>query len=82
VSNSRDMRGWRLVDKTGKQYRIGDAVATIEREGYPPRSGIIDGLEPPHKPEASGRVYFTPDGQFHQVGYYAQAFGLKFQKVE
>lgn len=67
---------WILRHKdTGTTVSIGD---TVTSHGIPSTRSTVTGLEPPHKPGASGRVFTdrAPDGR------YAFVYGLEYVAVE
>lgn len=60
--------------KTNKELRIGDEVS------FHGKKWIIRRLEPPHKPDSSGRVYISPKySREMSQGYYATVFGSEFR---
>ena len=65
---------WRLVHiETGKPINIGDELETFRGEKV-----RLVGMQPPHKPEASGKV-FCDDGQCDSV-WYASVVGCRYVK--
>jgi hypothetical protein len=69
---------WKLVDRDGKEYNVGDRI-TVERkvDGERPQ-GTIAHLSPPHRPGTSGKVTWTEDGADYEAEYYASVFGLTY----
>lgn len=71
VSNDSN-KGWKLVDKNGKEIKVGD---TITFEGNQVK---VTSLEPPHKPGANGRVSTKNATKNWTDRFYADVYGLKF----
>lgn len=51
---------WELVDKKNRPVKKGAKLKTFRGEPC-----TLDGFEPPHSPESTGRIYVMLDGQLN-----------------
>lgn len=59
------MTQWTLIsEKTGKPVQVGDTLTTFRGE----RVRLI-GMQPPHKPEAQGKVFCENESHCDSVWY-------------
>lgn len=67
---------YKLVDeKTGREIQLNETLTDFRGD-----TAVLTGLEPPHKPSASGKVVVL-EGDGTRL-YYAGVYGLKYIKVE
>jgi len=70
---------WKLIDdETGEPINLGDTVTTFRNE----RAELV-WLDPPHKPDASGRVIvrFEGDPEDRTQRFYCSVIGAHFVRV-
>jgi hypothetical protein len=66
---------WKLIhETTRKEINVGDSLTTFRGE----RVTLI-GMQPPHKPEASGKVV-VEDGNHRDSIFYAGVVGARFER--
>ena len=71
------MAQWRLIsEKTGEEFNVGDELTTISGE----RVTLI-GVQPPHRPDASGKVVIENRNKRDSV-YYAAVVGCRFERAQ
>jgi hypothetical protein len=69
------MTQWKLIsEKTGEEICVGDVLITSRGEKV-----RLIGMQPPHKPEASGKVVCEDENRRDCV-WYAGVVGARFEK--
>jgi hypothetical protein len=71
------MAQWKLInEKTGEEIQVGDTLTTFRGE----RVTLI-GVQPPHKPEATGKVV-CEDRNHRDSVWYANVVGCRFERAK
>ena len=77
VQVTKPLAYWRLLDvETGAELKVGDERTTFRGEHV-----RITDLQPPHKPESTGKVYVKYVGEETTGGYYPNVIGARFEEV-
>jgi hypothetical protein len=68
---------WKLIsEKTGEEINVGDEITTISGE----RVRLV-GVQPPHRPGTTGKVFVMNRNRRDSV-YYAAIVGCRFERSE
>ena len=69
-----ETKGWTLVDKNGKEVKVGDKIM------FHGKQVEVTSLEPPHKPGASGYVSTKEKGSNWVDRYYAKVYDMEYRR--